>query len=152
MNWKILGKWKLSFILDIDECKNVSFIDDVGSGDVRNENRIPIGDNENNAEEESDVCGMNAKCVNTPGSYKCICNKDYQMRDGKCIWAPGGGNIIPTLPSHKPSMPKPQDYTWLEILVGISIGWKICSQFFLKVALEKVSENCLLNKHRGILS
>ena len=122
MNWKIHEKRKFSLISDIDECKNISFVDDVGSGGMRDENRILSDDNENNTEEESDACGMNAKCVNKPGSYKCICNKDYQMRDGQCVWAPGGGNIIPTLPSHRP---KPQDYTWLDMLVGISIGWKV---------------------------
>ena len=31
-----------------------------------------------------DVCGDNARCENTMGSFRCMCNDGFEMRDGTC--------------------------------------------------------------------
>ena len=33
----------------------------------------------------SDICGNNAQCSNTVGSYTCSCNKGYTMTEKGCV-------------------------------------------------------------------
>lgn len=33
--------------------------------------------------QKEDICGQNAKCNNTPGSYYCICNAGFRLKSGK---------------------------------------------------------------------
>ncbi len=34
---------------------------------------------------ESDPCGSNAKCLNSPGSYSCICDDGYLLSGNECV-------------------------------------------------------------------
>lgn len=43
--------------------------------------------------EESGLCGQNARCVNTEGSYKCYCNDGYKLENGEHSFHPDG-NIV----------------------------------------------------------
>lgn len=31
------------------------------------------------------TCGLWADCINTPGSYKCVCHSGYKHEYGKCV-------------------------------------------------------------------
>ncbi len=33
--------------------------------------------------QDNEVCGQNAKCINTPGSYLCVCNVGFGLKSGK---------------------------------------------------------------------
>lgn len=33
--------------------------------------------------EERALCGLNAACNNTPGSYSCVCNAGFVLKSGK---------------------------------------------------------------------
>lgn len=40
--------------------------------------------------EESGLCGHNARCVNTEGSYRCYCNDGYKLESGAHSFHPDG--------------------------------------------------------------
>lgn len=43
--------------------------------------------------EESGLCGHNARCVNTEGSYMCYCNDGYKLENGERSFHQDG-NIV----------------------------------------------------------
>lgn len=38
--------------------------------------------------EEAGLCGYNARCVNTEGSYECYCNDGYKLENGERSFHP----------------------------------------------------------------
>lgn len=46
---------------------------------------FPLADINECKENANDLCG-NGKCINSPGSFKCHCQKGFRMNgDGKCV-------------------------------------------------------------------
>lgn len=43
--------------------------------------------------EESGLCGRNARCVNTEGSYKCSCNDGFKLGNGELYFHPNGSVV-----------------------------------------------------------
>lgn len=43
--------------------------------------------------EESGLCGRNARCVNTEGSYKCYCNDGYKLETGEHSFLPDQNTV-----------------------------------------------------------
>ncbi|XP_057293625.1 uncharacterized protein LOC130622207 [Hydractinia symbiolongicarpus] len=88
---------------DIDEC-NTSNDSEASSGEP--------------TDNEPDVCDYNAQCVNTIGSYKCVCDEGYVMIKSKCEFSPPGGRTeAPTLKTTVSTTPPPLNYIWLKILM-----------------------------------
>lgn len=100
--------FKSFIIIDIDEC-NPSNDNEAGSGEP--------------TDNEPDVCDYNAQCVNTIGSYKCVCDEGYVMIKSKCEFSPPGGKTeAPTPKTTVSTTPPPLNYIWLKILVSLHSG------------------------------
>ncbi|XP_066932534.1 uncharacterized protein [Clytia hemisphaerica] len=69
---------------DIDECDTEAPTED-GSGVGMEMNMTSPS-----IDDEPDVCDYNARCVNTLGSYQCICAEGYIMVRNKCEFSPPG--------------------------------------------------------------
>lgn len=50
--------------------------------------RLPAHIDMNECEDEN-VCGENARCINTPGSYHCVCNAGYGLESGRSTFSGG---------------------------------------------------------------
>lgn len=44
---------------------------------------LPSANTDTDECKTENVCGLNASCINTQGSYYCVCNAGYALKSGK---------------------------------------------------------------------
>lgn len=50
---------------------------------------------------ESVCVRENEDCVNTSGSYKCICSEGFEEKDGTCVQTKAGERLLKSVPKMK---------------------------------------------------